>query len=154
MTNLEVNIEIQHQQIIYGIWTTSNDKTISADISALSEQYYLIVSLQKGSVLPFFVLSRNYDEQSGDFELFIGGRIKKDGLEPFLLPGGTYAKITIKPRLGFMWGPAIAGAKRYFYRKWLPKSPYEALNMEYEFHTEKSIRIYPSIDLIFAVKGV
>ena len=43
-------------------------------------------------------------------------------------------------------------AKRYFYQKWLPQSPYGTLNMEYELHTEKSIRSHPSMDLFFAVK--
>lgn len=152
MVNLKVSLQTQEQNTIYGLWKNSNDKTISADISALSEQYYSMVSLPAGSVLPFYILSQNYMEESRNFELFIGGTIEKDGLTSFLLPAGAYAKITIKPRLGFMWGPAIGRAKRYFYRKWLPKSSYQALNMEYELHTEKSLHIHPSIDLLFAVK--
>lgn len=152
MANLKVTLQTKEQQRIYGIWKNSNDKTISADIRALSEQYYSMVSLPAGSVLPFYVLSRNYKKDSRDFELFIGGIIEKDGLASFLLPAGEYARITIKPRLGFMWGPAIGRAKRYFYRKWLPKRSYQALNMEYELHTEKSLHIYPSIELLFAVE--
>ncbi len=101
--------------------------------------------MPRGSVLPFFVLSRNYDGRNGSFELFVGGALEKDGLEQAFLP-------PVRPRLGFLWGAAIGAAKRYFYQKWLPQSPYGTLNMEYELHTEKSIRSHPSMDLFFAVK--
>ena len=99
--------------------------------------------MPRGSVLPFFVLSRNYDGRNGSFELFVGGALEKDGLEQAFLPPGEYAGMTVRPRLGFLWGAAIGAAKRYLYG---------TLNMEYELHTEKSIRSHPSMDLFFAVK--
>lgn len=108
--------------------------------------------MPRGNVLPFFVLSRNYDGRNGSFELFVGGTLEKDGLEQTFLPPGEYAGMTVRPRLGFLWGAAIGAAKRYFYQKWLPQSPYGTLNMEYELHTEKSIRSHPSMDIFFAVK--
>ena len=58
MPSLEVNIEYIEQQTIYGLWQKSNDKTISKDIKALSKQYHAVVSMPKGKVLPYFVLSR------------------------------------------------------------------------------------------------
>jgi predicted transcriptional regulator YdeE len=88
----------------------------------------------------------------GQFDLFIGGEIEKSGLEVFRLPAGTYGKISVKPKLGLLWGLAVGKAKRYFYAKWLPSSEYEAVNMEYELHTEKSVAKNPEIDLIFAVR--
>ena len=103
-------------------------------------------------MLPFFVLSRNYNEQSHDFELFIGSVIDKDGLESYILPANEYAKITVKPKLGFLWGVSIREAKQYFYTKWLPTSSLEALNLEYEYHTEKSTKKQPTIDIIFAIR--
>ena len=33
-----------------------------------------------------------------------------------------------------------------------PGSPYEAMNMEYECHTEKSLGRHPEIELFFAVE--
>ena len=66
MSSLEVNIEYIEQQTIYGLWQKSNDKTISKDIKALSKQYHAMVSMPEGKVLPYFVLSRNYNEQSRD----------------------------------------------------------------------------------------
>lgn len=80
----------------------SNDKTISKDIKALSKQYHAVVSMPKGKVLPYFVLSRNYNEQSRDFELFIGSVNDKNSLESYVLPASEYAKITVKPKLGFL----------------------------------------------------
>ena len=112
MSSLEVNIEYIEQQTIYGIWQKSNDKTISKDIKALSKQYHAVVSMPEGKVLPYFVLSRNYNEQSRDFELFIGSEINKDGLESYVLPASEYAKITVKPKLGFLWGASIDVYKR------------------------------------------
>lgn len=152
MSGLEVNIEYIEQQTIYGLWQKSNDKTISRDIKALSKQYHAVVSVPEGKVLPYFVLSRNYNEQSRNFELFIGSTIDKSGLKSCILSAGEYAKITVKPKLGFLWGASIGEAKQYFYTKWLPKSSFEALNLEYEYHTERSKEKPPTIDIIFAIR--
>ena len=152
MSSLEVNIEYIEQQTIYGLWQKSNDKTISKDIKVLSKQYHAVVSMPEGKVLPYFVLSRNYNEQSRDFELFIGSVIDKGGLESYVLSANEYAKITVKPKMGFLWGVSIGEAKQYFYTKWLPTSSFEALNLEYEYHTERSTGKQPTIDIIFAIR--
>ena len=152
MSSLEVNIEYIEQQTIYGLWKKSNDRTISKDINALSKQYYAVVSMPGGEVLPYFVLTQNYNEQSRDFELFIGSAIDKSVLESYVLSAGEYAKITVKPKLGFLWGASNGEAKQYFYTKWLPKSSFEALNLEYEYHTERSKEKQPTIDIIFAIR--
>ena len=152
MSSLKVNIEYIEQQTIYGLWHNSNDKTVSKDIKTLSKKYITTVSMTGKMVLPYFVLSKDYDAVSNNFEMFIGGNISSRNLESLMLPTGEYAKITVKPKLGFLWGASIGEAKRCFYTKWLPKSIYEALNIEYEYHTEKSIGNNPTIDLIFAIQ--
>ena len=103
-------------------------------------------------MLPYFVLSRNYNKQSHDFELFIGNVIDKSGLESRVLSANEYAKITVKPKLGFLWGASIGEAKRYFYGKWLLENPYEALNIKYEHHTEKAIGKHRSLILFLQLK--
>lgn len=152
MANLKVEIIEIKEKNIYGLWSQSNDKTISKDIDTLSMKYNNIVSCSKGTVLPYFVLSKNYDETTRDFEMFIGSTIENISLKEFTLPAGKYAKITIKPKLGFIWGAAIGEAKRYFYTKWLPVNPYQALNLEYEYHTEVSKSKHPTVDVIFAIR--
>lgn len=152
MKKFDVSVVHMDELKIFGLWKKSNDKTISNDIKNLSEEYHSTVSLSEGKVFPYFVLARNYDEESKDFEMFIGSTINKNGLECLLLSAGEYAKITIKPKLGFLWGVSIGEAKRYFYTKWLPESTFEALNMEYEYHTEKSIGKHPTIDIFFAIQ--
>lgn len=152
MAALTVEMRTIEEQIIYGVWGKSNDKTISKDIKTLSGQYHLAVNKPEGSVLPYYVLSRNYDEQSRAFELFIGSTMDREGLEKVTLPAGEYAGITVRPKLGFLWGVSVGEAKRYFYTRWLPESPYLALNMEYEYHTEKSMGKYPEITIVFAIK--
>lgn len=151
MANLEVKIDFIETRTIYGLWKKTNDKTIGKDINSLSQKYHEIISIPKGKVLPYFVLSKNYDEKSKDFEMLIGGNIAHDNLESYTLPARDYAIITVKPKMGFLWGASIGEAKRYFYSKWLLENPYEALNMEYEYHTEKTIGKHPTIDIIFAI---
>jgi len=149
---MEVLIITQLSKSIYGLWMKSSDKTISKDIPALSKRYYDAIGEMPKSVLPFFVLSKDYDEASGQFHLFVGGEVQHEQLDAHELPAGDYGKITVKPKLGFIWGLAIGEAKQYFYTKWLPASEYKALNMEYEYHTEKSIRKKPEIDILFLIE--
>lgn len=152
MRSLNVEIMDLEEKSVYGLWKQSNDKTISNDIDALSEEYYNTICSSKGTILPYIVLSRNYDETSKDFEMFIGSTIENNGLKSLILPAGKYAKITIKPKFGFFWGASIGEAKRYFYTKWILTSQYQGINMEYEFHTEKSKDKHPTVDIIFAIK--
>ena len=77
MSSLEVNIEYIEQQTIYGIWHKSNDKTISKDIKALSKQYHAVVSMPEGKVLPYFVLSRNYNEQAAILNCLLAVRLTR-----------------------------------------------------------------------------
>ncbi len=153
MEKLEVSVINMEEQVIYGVQKNANDKTVSADIKNLSGKYYSVMSSDEGSILPYFVLSRDYDKRTKDFKLFIGSILEKEGLESFVLPEGDYAKVTVKPKLGFLWGVSVGEAKRYIYTKWLPQSDYQELNMEFEFHTERSVGKHPTIDILFAVKG-
>ncbi|MDO5518151.1 MAG: effector binding domain-containing protein [Clostridium sp.] len=151
MSKLEVNILRLENQTIYGVWKNSNDKTVSEDIKSLSEKYNSIISSSEESPLPFYVLSRNYNQETKDFEIFVGSTTQRDNLESLMLPAGEYASITIKPKFGFLWGTSIGEAKRYFYTKWLPETPYNSKNIEYEYHTEKSKGKHPAVDIIFAI---
>ena len=139
-------------QILYGLWMRSSDKTVSKDIQALSRKYYGMINKEPQSVLPFYVLSKNYDKDSGMSDLFIGGQEQFENLEMFEIPAGLYGKTTVKPKFGFLWGLAIGQAKRFFYTKWISHSGYGAVNMEYEYHTEKSIGKKPEIELHFALE--
>lgn len=151
MKEFDVELESIDETIIYGIWMKSNDKTISKDIQKLSKEYYEVVSKNQGEVLPFYVLTTNYKEKTGDFQMLIGGNMERDDLEHYKLKQGKYAKITVKPKLGFLWGTAIGEAKKFFYKKWIPERGYKPLNVEYEFHTEKSLEKSPTVDLIFGI---
>lgn len=149
---LKVEITPREALTLYGVRSPGNDKTIAADIRRLSAAYRTVTSFRKGAVWPFFVLTRNYDPQTRNFELFSGSDTPADGLETLQLPAGEYAKITVRPVWGFLWGLAIGRAKRRFYTEWLPSSPYRPLNLEYEYHTaQKSTGRHPSVDLLFAV---
>lgn len=102
-------------------------------------------------MLPFFVLTKDYDKATRSFDLFVGSNELHAQLGECTLPAGIYGKVVVKPKLGFLWGLAIGEAKRYFYAQWLPASDYDALNMEYELHTEQSVQKKPEIALYFAI---
>ena len=148
----EVTLTTGSEQELYGIWGKSNDKTVSKDIPKLSKKFYEMAESIPKNTIPFYVLSRNYNEETGSFELFIGGTREHSQLERYVLPEGLYGTMIIKPKLGFLWGMAIGEAKRYFYTQWLPNSNYKALNMEYELHTEKSLGKKSEISLLFAIQ--
>jgi len=83
--------------------------------------------------------------------MLIGGTLESKLLELYIISKGKYAKITIKPKFGFLWGLSIGEAKRYFYTDWIKSSNYMPLNMEYEYHTEKNIGKNPTVDIIFSI---
>lgn len=138
--------------MLYGVSAKSGDKTQAKDIGRLAKQYWTALGKAPGTVLPFYVISRNYNAHTGNFDLFIGGKEVCSGLDPLLLPESDYAKIEVKPKLGFLWGPAIGEAKRYLYQIWMPASGYEAVNLEYELHDEKSLGKSPKISILFAIR--
>lgn len=152
MASIDVEVMELEEKSVYGLWKQSNDETISNDIDILSEEYYKTICCSEGTVLPYIVLSRNYDETSKNFEMFIGSTIENNELKTMTLPAGKYAKITIEPKFGFLWGASIGEAKRYFYTKWLPASQYQGMNMEYELYTEKSESKNPTAYIFFAIK--
>ena len=137
---------------VYGLCQKSNDRTQAKDIPAISKKYYEAVGKRSGEVIPFFVIAKDYNESTKDFQLFIGGAIERNNLETFIIPKGIYGKVTIKPKMGFMWGLSIGEAKRAFYTEWLPNSDYTALNIEYEYHTEISTGKNPQIDILFSIE--
>lgn len=151
--SIELEIVTQEPQTLFGLWAGANDKTMAKDIPALAKEYHAALGKASGDVLPFYVLSKDYDPATGSCHLFIGGQVQGDALESFTLPGGLYATLVVRPRLGLLWGPAIGQAKQAFYGRWLPQSGYTARNLEYELHTEQSIGKKPSITLHFAIEG-
>ena len=144
--------EIHEDRTVFGLSEQSNDKTQSKDVPSLSKRYLATVNKSQGEVIPFFVVSRDYNKDTKDFQLFVGGAIEKDNLETFIITKGIYGKVTIKPKMGFMWGLSIGEAKRAFYMEWIPKSDYTALNMEYEYHTKISTGKNPQIDILFSIE--
>jgi len=113
----KINVEIieASELKIYGFSEKSNDKTVSKDINRLSAKYHSIIG--KKTVIPYFVLSKNYNEKTKDFEMFIGSIQENAVFEQYIIPKGKYAKMTVKPKFGFIWGLSIGNAKKYFYKK-------------------------------------
>ena len=162
MTNLKGGVKRMRRQTVeclrleeltlYGLWQPSSDQSVARDIPALSRRYRAAIQRQGEQVLPFYVLSRDYDEASGRFSLFVGNEQPHPALRELTLPTGLYGKMVVRPRWAFLWGAAVGAAKRYFYTQWLPGSPYRACGLEFERHTEKSLGRRPSVDLLFSIR--
>lgn len=152
MKKFVVKLIEQEERRLYGLSQPSGDRRQQRDIPALSERFCRSVGAAPGTVLPFYVLSKDYDADNGTFTLFVGGTRPYPELEEARLPSGVYARIEVQPRLGLLWGPAIGAAKRWFYAQWLPQNPFEAVDLEYELHTAKSTGRCPSVDLLFALR--
>lgn len=148
----DVIVGRQQSTRLHGLWMDSDDRTISRDIPTLSSRYMTILEKPKGSIRPFYVVSKDYEPASGTFRLFVGSTMNHSGLDSFDLPEGTYATVAVRPKFGFLWGLSIGQVKQLFYTQWLPASEYDACNMEYEYHTEKSFGKKATVDLKFAIK--
>lgn len=150
---MRVEVQQHSARKLYGLWRQSHDQTIATDIVALTHQYRQFTQKQATEVLPWIVLSRNYHIDTKEFELFVGSSFALDNLVNFTIPAGEYAKMIVKPKFLVSWGLAIGQAKRYFYTQWLPVNNYQALNLEYEYHTEASLKFFPQIELFFAIRS-
>lgn len=149
---MEVNLTECSERQLYGVETVSSEQGQRKDIPALGTSYHRIVQLSEREALPFYVVSRDFDEQTKEFQLFVGGELERGELKRLVLPASTYGVIKIQPRFKWLWGSAVGQAKRYFYTEWLPRSKYEPRNLEFEYHTEASFGKQASIELYFAIK--
>lgn len=150
---MEISVVERPQVTLYGIWGTSSDKGQARDIPRLSRMLYALLGIPAGSLLPYYVVSKDYDVRTKAFALFVGGERRGQGLGTAVLPAGLYAETTVRPVLGFLWGPAIGRAKGAFYAQWLPSSGYDARNLEFEYHDARSTGKGRSIQLFFAIEN-
>lgn len=137
---------------LYGVQATVCHRTLAREISTLSAQYTALSKREPRRALPFYVVSCNDSADAESFELFLGSTTPHAGLERFAPAAFPCASLTVRPKLGFLWGAAIGEAKRWFYTRWLPASEYLPLQLEYELHTEKTLGKSPSLELRFALQ--
>lgn len=108
----------------------------------------------------FVVLSRDFHPATQAFTCLMGDVIDSDQSVPeawtvFEVPALTYAVFPVRPRHALGWPVAIAHAKDYAYRAWMPGSgfgPAGAVD-DFEYHDERSTRRKDSqVDLYVAVR--
>lgn len=151
MKSIPVGVQAMGAAQLYGLWADSSDASLKRDMARLAKEYRLAAGVKAKTVLPYYVLCSHDSGKSEEFRLFIGSTSPAPRLSAYLLAPGSYAAVTVRPKLGFLWGAAIGEAKRYFYTQWLPSSLYLPLNLEFELHTEKSLGRHACVDLLFAV---
>ena len=96
----------------------------------------------------FVAVTSCYDEVKGTYHYAMGDVVEglegaPAGLELSTVPSGIYAAFTVRPVLGFLWGPAIARTYALAYGTWLPSSPWRSASgpvNHYEYHDERAAR--------------
>lgn len=144
-------VEIEEPMVAAGVSTATSDKSIAADAKALGERYAAIKGeLGNRAFSPriFIAVSSGYDQGTGAYRYAMGDVVGtfvglRDEFERIIVPSGTYAVFTVRPILGFLWGPAIGATYAYAYGKWLPASAWKhapAGIEHYEYHDERASR--------------
>ncbi len=115
---IRVDVVSRHEQRLYGIWGTA-----SINSAAAEETLFAIYTAKKkdgeGGALYAF---RECVNENGSYELFVGGELQGEDLEPFTIPAGEYALAVVKPFLGLFWKRGIESASRYIRFKWIESS--------------------------------
>lgn len=149
---MEVAVRQMPGRVLYGVWGDSSDRRQARDIPRLSKLYRGLSGTRAKDTRAFYVLSKDYEEAEGTFRLFIGGEEKAVGMGDAALPAGPYAEVVVRPKLGFLWGPAIGAAKHAFFGAWLPTSGYQAADIVYELHDQRTQGRGASVRLYFALR--
>jgi predicted transcriptional regulator YdeE len=144
---------------IYALGTglDSSDARIGKDAAALGARFEAI--RRKGLVAAlrprlFVAATTDYDLGSRAYHYAMGDAVScfdgaPSALERITIPPGTYAAFVVRPRLGFLWGPAIGEAYAMIYGSWLPRSGWRhdpraderGRRLEhFEYHDERSSR--------------
>ena len=114
----EVKIQRLQEQVFYGLRTISNDKHMKKDLEALLQQ----VKRASGSVMvmPYIVCMKEFYQDAGEFQLFIGSEEAYPNLEKLLMGESIYAVIELNIKLMQSWSAAIHEIKHHIY-KWSEK---------------------------------
>lgn len=152
MISREIVLSEQPAANLYGLTMLSDDRTQAKDVRDMYQCYKTAVHAEEGAVVPLYIGTKDYNTRSRDFTLFIAGNIQAPGLRPIMLPGGLYAHFPVRARFGYFWGAALRKARCHFYGFWLSHSDYEPRNIDYEFHTQKTMLDSPEVELYFAIK--
>ena len=134
---------------LHGFSAETNEMNRRREITALATRYHEL--LGPGKHLPLYVVSQNRAPE-GNYSLFFGGNPKNEAMQAIDMPAGPYARMVIRPKYGLFWGKAIAEARDWFFREWLPASNYTKKDLEFEHHSEKTIEKRPTLELFFALE--
>jgi predicted transcriptional regulator YdeE len=147
---------------VAGMGIQTSDRTIARDAAALGRHLAKLKESIRNRAEPwrFVAASRDYEQATRSFFYFTGYVVRDRqappaGLSLLTVRPGGYAVFTIRPVLGFLWGPAIGRMKRHVYRDWLSAGPYRAAHRgidDFELHDERSTGKKPSIELWVAVE--
>jgi predicted transcriptional regulator YdeE len=140
-----------------GVGAATSDKSIQRDAAALGKRF-----MEARREHPFEALrprvfvapTADYDRAALTYRYSMGDAVASldgapAGLERITIPAGTYAAFTVRPILGFLWGPAIGMTYRRIFGEWLPRSAWrhdprptpDGRRVEhFEYHDERASR--------------
>lgn len=147
MLDLKVEKIEMYEQIIYGYEKQTDNQMIFEDTKIVLKAYQQILSTIKEKYA-YYVLVKKNSMTNQILRLFIGGLVKDERFERFVIPSGTYVKITVHYKFRILQRVAIQKARQYFYKQWLVENPYVLYHLEYVYYVENK----PVIEVYFAVR--
>jgi predicted transcriptional regulator YdeE len=142
---MEPQLVQQGQILALGAGAETSDATIMSDSVQIGKRMAQVrAKIGDLAIRPrlFVAASMNYEKAAGTYRYAMGDAVTSfnnaaPGLERISVPAGLYAAFTVRPILGFLWGPAIGKAYAFIYGKWLPRSAYQ--------HDPRPTETYPDL---------
>ena len=152
----EMQITEYQERQLWGLWCRCTPATAAHSAQALAG-YYGKASPKEGGQpsFPFYILSIGSGEKGVEYDLFAGGTRPGEELGEYRLPGGLYAQMAVSPRwgIGAFWNSTLEDKRRRMLEE-LAARGYRFLGLEYQLHTEESLRRPPVVQLVMAVEAV
>lgn len=141
----EINVEHIEEKVFYGLSTVSDQKHLMKNVEKLKAQ--VSKASGKETLFPYVVLTKNfYQEQSDEFQLFVGIMEEHLNLEKVHVPQGWFAKMEVGAMLGHFWGKAFNEAKHFLYKKWMVKEHYTSCDVDYALFDERALGLKPKME--------
>lgn len=140
----EVKTLFKEEQMFYGFSTISNEKEAKKDMFALIEQIKRVSKCD--TILPYVALIKDFYQDEGEFQLFVGRFDYHPDLEKLVVVEGNFAQTEIEPSFHRFWKKTIISTKHYLETKWADQHGYIPGSLKYLLFYEKPNSAQPTLE--------
>lgn len=146
----EIKTKFKEEQMFYGFSTISNEKEAKKDMLELIDRIRRVSKCD--TVLPYVALIKDFYQDEGEFQLFVGKMEYHRDLEKLVVVEGNFATAEIEPAFGRFWRKAITSTKHYMETKWADKNGYTPGSVKYLLFSEKIKSEHPALDYYMQIE--